>query len=496
MARTILLIVVLAAAAMLYAEVPPDDLPEPVLAKPVGAPATPAVPAAPSATPPPAAEKPAARSVIFNYVTDEADLAVLVRVGQLVRADVWKRFAAPDAGLYRQLVQQLPKPIEIDIQNQVSTAVLEAQLQWKDDQLDDVSVALILEMYRDVRPEDLLKERVESRASAELGATLYRVADDYELAVPQPRIVVIGRGPVFLRALQRRQNGQAKPGGQLPLDSLAWPGDVTFAAVVPPAFKKMLGDAYAKMHRSTLKADMSADRFIEFAISYNLFRVALEAESATGSVYLVRPDDALRADLKFASKQMAPFMVAILQAMADPIQIAIPALVGGAPLDEAPAATFYRAVADGPSVRLTMPRAAIERLVDQLVEARRGTAGRAESAENLRKLGVAITIYVTRQGKYPATWADLVRAELVREPALLENPALKDHLPTGDYELVPLTKAAVGQKAYARVLAYEVSPKDASAAGLNVLFADGHVEYVEAASFKALYKETLESLGR
>jgi prepilin-type processing-associated H-X9-DG protein len=490
MARTTLLLVVFVAAAPLYAEAQPSDEPEPVLAKPVGA------PAAPATAPPPVTEKPPARSVIFDYVTDEADLAVLVRVGQLVRSDLWKRFAAPDVGLYRQLVQQLPTPVAIDFQSQVAAAVLEAQLQWKEDRLDGVSVGLILETYRDVRPEDLLKERVESRAGAELGATLYRVADDCDLAVPQPRVVVIGRGPVFLRALQRRQSREPKSGEHLPLDSLAWPGDVTFTAAMPPNFKKMLGDEYAKMHRSTLKADIGADQFIEFAISYNLFRLALEAESVTGSVYLLRPDDALRADLRFASKQMAPFMVAILQAMADPIQMAIPALLGGVPLDEAPAGTFYRAVADGSSVRLTMPRAAIDRFVDQLIDARKGIAGRAQSAENLRRLGVAIAVFVTGRGKYPATWADLVRAELIRDPALLENPALKEHLPAGDYELVPLTKAAVGQKAYARVLAYEVMPKDAAPPGLSVLFADGHVEYVDAASFKALYKETLESLGR
>jgi prepilin-type processing-associated H-X9-DG protein len=266
---------------------------------------------------------------------------------------------------------------------------------------------------------------------------------------------------------------------------------------VSPAFKESLRGEYTKMHRRTLGvAAATFEGVMEFSLYYNLCRVALEAECATGSVYLPRETDALRAEVRFASKAMAPFMVAVLQAMADPLQMGLPALFGGAPLDEPPPALFYRAVVDGPAVKITMPRAAMERLVDQLVEASRAEAGRAVSAGHLRTLGAAIQTFVTARGRHPATWSELVRAALVLDATVFENPALKTHLAAGDYELVPLTKTSAAQKPYAKVLAYEVYPKDAPPLSLNVLFADGHVEYIEQSRFRELYKETLESLGR
>jgi prepilin-type processing-associated H-X9-DG protein len=62
---------------------------------------------------------------------------------------------------------------------------------------------------------------------------------------------------------------------------------------------------------------------------------------------------------------------------------------------------------------------------------------------------------------------------------------------------VPLTKEVASKQPWAKVLAYEIlSRGGAPQEGLNVLFADGHVEYVTVEAFQRLYQETLKDLGR
>jgi prepilin-type processing-associated H-X9-DG protein len=84
----------------------------------------------------------------------------------------------------------------------------------------------------------------------------------------------------------------------------------------------------------------------------------------------------------------------------------------------------------------------------------------------------------------------------VRDTKVFENPGRPDHLVTGDYELVPLTKAAAERRPELKVLAYEILARDVQPRGLNVLFADGSVQYIEYGAFQQLYRQTLESLGR
>jgi len=480
MAR-ITLALLLLATAPLYAEAPPET-----------APAAPAVPPVVAEIPPVETSSP-----VLAYVPDAADLAIFVRANQLTRSALWKKFAAPEAGLYKKYFGALP--LAIDLEDDVAAAAIVFELALEEGEPPGLRYAFILEMNRDVRLGDLVKEPVQPRTVEGVKAPAYPVGN-LLLVILQPRLAVLATDDYLARIVRSRE-GQPEAGvkaaGPLPVDALAAPGEVTFAARVSPAFKESLRGEYTKMHRRTLGSDVGFERVMEFSLYYNLCRVALEAESATGSVYLPRETDALRAEVRFASKAMAPFMVAVLQAMADPLQMGLPALFGGAPLDEPPPALFYRAEVDGPAVKITMPRAAMERLVDQLVEASRAEAGRAVSAEHLRTLGAAIQTFVTARGKYPSTWSELVRAALVLDATVFENPALKTHLAAGDYELVPSPRRpSAAQKPYAKVLAYEVYPKDAPPPSLNVLFADGHVEYIEQSRFRELYKETLESLGR
>jgi len=483
MARMILSLLLVAAAVPVFAAAPPE--------------AAPAAPLGVAEGPQPPAYGGLQGSPVLAYVSDAADLAVFVRVNQLTRSPLWKKFAAPEAGLYRKHFGEIP--LAINLQDDVAAAAIVFALAFEEGEPPGIRYAFILEMNRDVRPGDLLRKPAPARTVEGVKAPVYPVGSDLLLAILEPRLVVLATADylaAIVRLREDRPPAGAKAPGPLLTDALAAPGEVTFAARMSPAFKDSLRGKYTKMYRRMLGPNVGVAGVMEFSLYYNLCRIALEAESATGSVYLPREADALRAEVRFASKAMAPFTVAVFQAMADPLQMGLPAMFGGSPLEEAPAAPFFRAVAEGPAVTIAMPRAAIERLVDQLVEGGRTEAGRAASAQHLRTLGVAVQTYATAHGKYPATWSELVRAALVLDAAVFENPVLKAHLPAGDYELVPLTKESAAVKAYAKILAYEVYPKDAPPPGLSALFADGHVEYIEQSRFRELYKETLESLGR
>jgi prepilin-type processing-associated H-X9-DG protein len=181
--------------------------------------------------------------------------------------------------------------------------------------------------------------------------------------------------------------------------------------------------------------------------------------------------------------------------MADPLQMCLPALVGGRPLEEPPPEPFYRTTADGPMVRLAMSRQAVERLVDRLTASARLEADRATSAENLRTIGRAILIYVADKRAFPQNWSALTKMKLLPDPKIFENPGRTEHLDTGDYELVPMTRDGARRNPDLKVLAYEIWPRDARPPGLNVLMADGHVDYMEYETFEQLYRQTLESLG-
>jgi prepilin-type processing-associated H-X9-DG protein len=142
-----------------------------------------------------------------------------------------------------------------------------------------------------------------------------------------------------------------------------------------------------------------------------------------------------------------------------------------------------------------MSRDAVERLVDRLTTAVRLEAAREASAENLRAIGRAILIYAADKGAYPQNWSALTKARLLVDEKVFENPGRTQHLDAGDYELVPMTKESARRNPDLKVLAYEIWPRDARPPGLNVLAADGHVEYMEYPKFEQLYRQTLESLG-
>jgi prepilin-type processing-associated H-X9-DG protein len=484
--RAALILAALAPLCAVAADEPPAAAPEPQAGGPAPAPGA----EAPQALPSP----------VLAYIPDDADLAVSLRVEQLVRTGIWKSLAAPEVGCYQRLVQEIP--LRVDFEKDVAAAAFVVQVAWKDGKPLFASSAVILEMKRDVQASDILKGLFKAKPLGPAGMVIYPIdSGPRALALPTPRVAVLASSDgeknrdEFLAKVLQSGAGPTGPKLRPPAAGVA-PGEIVFAARASDGFKEGILTQYLELQRRLLRPQMDGDRVIEFGLYYNIVRIALQAEGLAGSLDLSRDADALRVDIRFASPAMAPFMVATLQAMADPLQMCLPALVGGLPLEEPPPEPFYRTTADGPVVHLVMSRQAVERLVDRLTASARIESARAASAENLRAIGRAILIYSADKGAYPQNWSALTKARLLPDPRVFENPALADHLAAGDYELVPMTRESARRNADLKVLAYEIWPRDARPPGLNVLLADGHVEYMEYPKFEQLYRQTLESLGR
>jgi prepilin-type processing-associated H-X9-DG protein len=466
------------------AESPPNAAPQ--------APATVAAPA-------PAAEA-APLSPVLAYIPDNADLAVLLRVAALNRTELGKKLAAPETGVLARFLTSFPSGM--DFLKNVATAAFAYETVWENGQLAAVRSGMALEMTRDVIPADLLTDLVEAPAVEGLDARPYLFRTDSFLVVVSPRLVLVAtrNGPQTRDYLPQMVKAArlvaGAPAGPLPVAALDAPGHITFAAHVSPALKDAILAEYTAYQRKVMRPNMDGEQAIQFGIFYNLVRIGIQAEGLTGSLDLARDAEALRADIRFASPQMSPFVVAALQAMADPLQMCLPAFVGGRPLEEPPPEPFYSTTADGPVVRLAMARQAVERLVDRLTASARAEADSAASAENLRTIGRAIQIYVADKGTFPQNWSPLTKTRLLPDAKVFENPGRTEHLDAGDYELVPMTRDCARRNPDLKILAYELWPRDTRPPGLNVLLADGHVEYMEYTKFEQLYRQTLESLGR
>ena len=455
------------------------------------------LPAGPAESPAPAAPAvataPSAPSPVLAYIPEDADLAAHVRMAAFAKTHLWKMLADPALGLRRRLAANLPPAI--DLEKDVVAAALVSSPQ---DLLDEGNFGLVLHLARDVQAKDLLRQTQPVVPIPGIPTPVYSLGTEKTLAVPEPRIAVIASNRDYLTRLlaaaRRPKTGPAAHSMSAPS------GEITFVARVPASLKESILEAYRRFQQKTLRPNMDIDAVMAFALHYNLVRIALQAETVTGSLDVAREAKALDAEVQFASPQMAAFMADVLQALADPLQMALPAVLGGQPLEEPASQPLYRAVADEGVVRLAVSRSAAYRFVSNLVDTVKQTAsddaaGKA-SARNLLILGEAAHVYYTMNGTFPRTWSDLSRAGLIRDPDVLSNPLRQTHRAAGDYELVPLAKRATERDGLLAVLAYEVYPVGEEPPRLNVLFADGHVECIDRAQFRRLYQQTLESLGR
>ena len=355
----------------------------------------------------------------------------------------------------------------------------------------------VLALNRDVQPQTLFKNVGDSQPVEFPGVSIpvYKIAPDMVVAIPASRTVVIAMPKYLPAMLTAATTLYGTP--PWPRRELDVPGEITFAGRMPEKLKVAIRRGLEQERRHLLKPRARPDHVLEFVLLYNLVALALDADSAAGSVNLADPEAAFRATLTLGEGRLAVATAVVAQALADPLAIALPALFGGAPLDKPPETPLYLAQADAKAVRLTMSRANLEQLVAQMSAGAEGEKGRVQSAGNLRQIGRAVQAFLADQGTYPTSLAALFPKYLA-DLRILENPARATHLPEGDYRLVPLTKEVASKQPWAKVLAYEVFSRGEAPPqeGLNVLFADGHVEYLTVEAFQRLCQETLKDLGR
>jgi prepilin-type processing-associated H-X9-DG protein len=143
-----------------------------------------------------------------------------------------------------------------------------------------------------------------------------------------------------------------------------------------------------------------------------------------------------------------------------------------------PGSTIF--ASDPMSNMMSMQPAMMSILLPSLSRAR-GQADRIKSASNLRQIGLGILMYANEhKGMYPPD-LDAVRKAEDLAPNVFDSP-LGD-VPGGDY--VYLHYEGMNYKASSEVMvAYDAAAR-ATGEGTNVLFADGHTEWLNPAQFEA-----------
>ncbi len=443
--------------------------------------------AASAAVPRPAAAAP--RSVLPTaYVPDDADLAVLVRMDQLIRTDLWRTFADSQSGLYRELTEEMP--LKLDPERDVRTAVLALKLTYEDDgEPDEVEWVLAMSLSRTIGPEALLGGRAEPARLDLGGVEAYRFDRGAALAMAAPRLALAG-SDAYLKAAIR---SAATPAPTGPADGLgrikSLPGQVVFAGRMPPKLRGAVGTEFARLRERRLRS-FDGEDFLEFAMVYGFMRACRTARSAEGRIDLARDDDALAATVTLDSERSAGSAASWLGAMIDPLAIALPAMLGGRALAEPPDEPIASLRAEGSDVHVTAPRAALEWAVAELVGNVEAERAAIRSMDRLLQLGRAVFIFHARRSRLPASWSELLEAGLIADADFLRNPRLDEHFADYDYALVPLSDLP-RERPHATVLAYERWHGDGPPGGqIHALFADGHVERLDFDRFRRLLAGT------
>jgi len=429
---------------------------------------------------------------ILAYVPADADLAVHLRMDKLVESNLWKLF--PKYGFQPAEKFREKFHLAIDLEEDVTTAVLVLKITFAEDGTpEDVLFGAAFAVERDVQPQSLIEKGRESRPTEVPGAPvpMYPVAPDIAFAVPDSRTLVMA-SPQYMPAMLAAPNLSPVPPIRKPLTA---PGEMALAGCVPDQLKAAIRREY-DFYQTHTQHQTAIEQWLELALLYTFVQIAEDTEQVTGSLDLSREPDAAWATVSLASDRTAPLLAAGLAALAGPLAMNLPQLFGEASLDEPPETPLYLTEAAGNEVRMAMSRANVLRLIEQTLKNAKRESDRARSAGNLRILGIALRQYAADHRAYPPNWLVLF-PDYLADRIVLKNPALDQHAPDGDYVLVPLTPEAVKKEPWAKVLAYEVYPEtQPPAAGANVLFADGHVEYVSADEFHQVLRQTLERLGR
>ena len=430
---------------------------------------------------------------VLSYVPADAHVALLVRMDDLVRTDLWRTFAAQEVGLWQTVKAMIPAGVDLEKDVTCGAVVFE----FAAEAAGGVRQGLILELNRDVRAEQLVPAGAMPRMFERIGAPVYEPAPGWLLVMPQPRLLICATADYLPRVATWPQADRAGP---LPVAALSAGGEVTFAARMAPAYRDALVEARDSARRRLGAPEASGEELLQMGAAQAAASLADDRLAAIGRLNLSRQADALAIDVTMPDERSAIVLAGLAQMLADPLWAYLPRIVGGKTLSPLRSDAIVTARPSGQGVRIVMSRDAVTDAVGQIARTRRTIeaerAVRAKSAENLRQLGIAARAYAAQRGQWPKAWADLVTAGLIENAEILANPALKHHLPTGDYALVPMTPEAAGKRSWEKVLAFEIYPDDARPAELNVLFAGGQVDGIDYETFQTLYAQTLRSLAR
>jgi hypothetical protein len=219
-------------------------------------------------------------------------------------------------------------------------------------------------------------------------------------------------------------------------------------------------------------------------------RLILELQTGTMAMNLARPADAMQFSVAMASENATAFCGSGL-ALLEPSLTALLA-AEGPEMPAPPKEPVYRATYQGKEAKLAMSRAMLDWLAmaGEPADVKAEMRSKADaSLKNLAEIGKAWRKFAAaKKGELPKNLADLAPYLGGRKEGL-QNPVLRDH--AADYDLVPLP----GQKAIvyppATIVAFERYPEPAlaPAAGIGVVFADGHTDRLLPGAFQQLIAE-------
>ncbi|MDP6380284.1 MAG: hypothetical protein QF662_02965 [Phycisphaerae bacterium] len=151
---------------------------------------------------------------------------------------------------------------------------------------------------------------------------------------------------------------------------------------------------------------------------------------------------------------------------------------------------LYTAAAKGKTVIVRLDPKVIVEPVKKLVNKAQGLAGQAQSANNLRQIGIACIVYANdHDGKMPPNLETLLRDGYIRKGKILHSPRVAKHDPVSDYEYIGAGALINEMENRGRtVIAFEKLERVDAANLPNAVFADGHVELLTLAKYEKLLK--------
>ena len=437
----------------------------------------------------------AAQASILSGVADDAVFAVRVRAPQLAATPLWKKATAADASGYRRFMAH--NPLRLDPEKDAADMVFALSFQYVN-RKPKPSGGAVIQLVRDVDRKTVFKKKLRETTVKGVPGPVYALAKDLVLTFPNPRMLVVGSREYLVKVAEAGAAPRETPAAAFWREALGQPGEVVGGARMTDAVRQALQESLQKMRASLpekSRRHAAASRFVRADF---MLRLVLELQTGMGAMDLSRPADAARFSMSMGTENPAAFCGSGL-ALLEPSLTALLASAGPE-MPAPPQEPVYRVTFQGKEVRVVMSRAMLDWLAmageppDVRAEMRGKAAG---SLKNLSQIGKAWRQFAAgKKGESAKSLADL--APNLGKQAVLLNPVLREHTVGGDYELIPLPNAKGIPYPPATIVAHERYPEPAlaPAAGIGVVFADGHTERMAADAFQQLRGEALRLAAR